>query len=78
MEEAAHRLLQQYLNGEKPGSLCFHAPLSFLALFALTMSSLQAKSGKFERGAQVRGFSPPQGEDAPHKTQRIGARPAMQ
>jgi hypothetical protein len=46
----------------------------FLPLFALTMSSLRAKLGKFERVAQVRGFSPPQGEDAPHKTQRIGGR----
>jgi hypothetical protein len=55
-----------------------HAPLSFLALRALTTCSLRAKLGKFEKSAQVRGFSPPQGEETPQLTQRIGARPAMQ
>jgi hypothetical protein len=60
-------------------SLCRHAPRSFPAfLRALTTCLLRAKSGQFEKSAQVRGFSPPQGEDRPHLSQRIGARPAMQ
>jgi hypothetical protein len=45
----------------------------FLPFCALTTCSLRANSGAFKKSAQVRGFSPPQGEDRPNLSQRMGA-----